>query len=563
MIAAPAIRRTRAVLWVLALAVALLAILSEPAHAHAAVEATFPADGSILEEAPVEVSITFNEGVGVPTAGLRVYDSTGERIDLGDSGVDPQNTDRARVSVPGDAREGTYVVTWRATSADGHPVKGAFVYSVIADEGVGDDLVGALFAGGEDTVVVVTSVAVRGVTMLSVLMVAGLIGFGLLVDPGISAATDALVRRLAWVGLAASLVGLPVQSMLATGFGPLDAVGATPMLDLLGQPVGWSGLVRAALLAGVVVGQRRGLGSLLVAGFGVAALLSFALDGHSLTQQPIAVMFVADVAHLLAGATWLGGLVGLGMAVRARRRADDPIDAAAVVARFSGVATWALGAVSVAGSAMAWVTVRQPRALTTTDYGRTLLAKVAIVAVVALVGLYNNRRLVPAVAGGVGEEPDARPARVADVAWARLGGTLRAEAGLLAVVVLITGLLVGLQPAAQEAGITGAFSTCAPLGDDLEVNLVIDPNRAGLNELHVYVLTPTGRVAEQVEGLRLELEQRDHAIGPIEREPLVAGPGHWTLTGRDFSIPGRWAVTIRARTGRFDEQTTTIEVVVN
>lgn len=61
----------------------------------------------------------------------------------------------------------------------------------------------------------------------------------------------------------------------------------------------------------------------------------------------------------------------------------------------------------------------------------------------------------------------------------------------------------------------------------------------------------------------LSLTQLDRDIGPIEREPFVAGPGHWQVNGRDLAVPGRWTIEIVLGIDRFTTATTQIEVVVN
>ncbi len=61
---------------------------------------------------------------------MRVYDSTARRVDAGDV----SRPDEKSVAVAIDERlaKGTYTVTWRAISADAHPVSGAFVFHVEA-----------------------------------------------------------------------------------------------------------------------------------------------------------------------------------------------------------------------------------------------------------------------------------------------------------------------------------------------------------------------------------------------------------------------------------------------
>lgn len=103
--------------------------------------------------------------------------------------------------------------------------------------------------------------------------------------------------------------------------------------------------------------------------------------------------------------------------------------------------------------------------------------------------------------------------------------------GLVVVVVLVTAVLVNLQPAREAAGVTGVFSIHEQIADGTHVNLVVDPNRAGANQIHLYLLTETGRPADLAEAVTFELSKPDADIGPLTRTPEVAGPGHWILTG--------------------------------
>lgn len=168
-------------------------------------------------------------------------------------------------------------------------------------------------------------------------------------------------------------------------------------------------------------------------------------------------------------------------------------------------------AVAVTGSALSWLEVRALRALTASAYGRTLVVKVALAAAVMAVGAYNHRTLVPAVtripprvhvtadterapvpAGGSGDAPPvtAGTARAGKL----LGRTVRLEVIGLALVLATTGVLVALQPAADAAGITAPFSATVPLGEDT-LDLTVDPARAGVNQIHVYLFDASRRPA--------------------------------------------------------------------
>ena len=67
----------------------------------------------------------------------------------------------------------------------------------------------------------------------------------------------------------------------------------------------------------------------------------------------------------------------------------------------------------------------------------------------------------------------------------------------MVVVLGLTGVLVNQVPASTAAGIGTIYSQTKPLGNNT-VNLVVDPNRAGHNSIHMYFLDATGRIGRGV-----------------------------------------------------------------
>lgn len=564
----------------------LLAATAVPALAHASVEETFPSDGQDVAEAPDEVSWTFNEPVTSTTGALRIFDSAGERVDTGEQTQPAAN--ELTVGLPDDLEAGSYVATYRVTSADGHVIRGAFVFSVGGEAGVDDDTLAAIFSGGGDAVLSVVAGVARAGSYLGVLLAAGALLWSIAVVRG-RYRDEERAHAGTWAGWGAVLavvstvVAVPIQAMATSGLGPAALASGRVMGETLGSSVGIAAIVRLVGLGALLLALRGatrssaagGRGVLLAGASALVALGSFVVDGHTRTVEPGWLLVAGDAIHLLAGAAWFGGLVLLVRFVRARRLDDDPVGAADTVARFSRLALWSLVTVAIAGSAMGWALVRQPRTLTTTDYGWTLIVKVALVAVVVLVAAYNNRRLVPAITAAAvpagGSDTRAAPAddtdrraRTGRTAWGQLRRTVRFEAAVLVAVLGVTAFLVNLRPAADAAGITGAFDAVVEVEDtDLEVNLVVDPNRVGSNEVHLYVLDRTGRPVSDIEDVTVELTQPERDIGPISREPFVAGPGHWQLNGRDLAVPGEWEITVVLGIDRFTEQRVTVPVVVN
>lgn len=534
-----------------------------PAAAHAALLHTEPSDGAELEAAPREVLLEFNERVSAPPQAIRVFDRAAERVDEGDAGPGPEPS-MLRVALRDGLPDGPYIVTWRAISADAHPIRGAFVFAVGDAEAFADavsiqDVLGDESQTGFEVVAAVG----RWVLYIGTLLAAGGAVFLVFAHDRRQSERAALVTVVLVAAIAASVatvVGVLVQGALVTGLGAAALVDPAILTQVLTSAFGVAALARLAGLALLLVGvvrMWRPWASWLSIGGGLVALGSLVAAGHSIVAEPRWLALGANYAHAVTGAIWFGGLVLLALALRWRKAADDPLGGATMVARFSTLATVSVLVVVAAGTALAWTEVRALRALTSTAYGRTLMAKVLLVGVILAVGGYNNRRLVPAITRGVREASQVRHT------WGRLARTVRVEAIGIVVVLAVTAVLVNLPPARSAAGIGEVFTGYADLGPEHQVNLTVDPNEAGVNELHIYLLEPSGQpadIGEQV-ALRMELPAAD--IAPIQRTPQTAGPGHYILSGPELSIPGRWRIEVVVDVSQFERLTSAFDVDVS
>ncbi len=109
-------------------AVAVLATVfsAQSASAHAEVREIYPANGSVLSTAPTEVRVTFGEDLMVGTGFLKVTGPGGEVTTTAEV-----TGPALRSALPSGLQQGGYRVTWRVTSADGHPVSGTWTFSVL------------------------------------------------------------------------------------------------------------------------------------------------------------------------------------------------------------------------------------------------------------------------------------------------------------------------------------------------------------------------------------------------------------------------------------------------
>jgi copper transport protein len=174
--------------------------------------------------------------------------------------------------------------------------------------------------------------------------------------------------------------------------------------------------------------------SAAVVGFtGYAVVLSsFWFDGHTVSRGPWLVHSVVNSIHLGAAAVWGGGVFAMAHVAWMRRRRSEAAGLAAMVIRFSSLATASLAAVIVAGLTMAALIVDTPGELFTTAWGRLLLAKTAVVAAAAAIGGFNHFRLKPALERSPDDPALARDLRI----------SLTVESAIFAVIVVLTAWLV-------------------------------------------------------------------------------------------------------------------------
>jgi copper transport protein len=150
-------------------------------------------------------------------------------------------------------------------------------------------------------------------------------------------------------------------------------------------------------------------------------------------------------------------------------------------------------------------------------------------------------------------------------AWSHLTSTVRIEMVGMLVVIGLTGILVNQVPARTAAGIGTIYSQTKELAPTHNtVNLVVDPNRAGSNAIHMYILDATGRTVDAPNGVTVKISYPAQNIGPFERKADQGGPGHYLLVGNtDLSTPGHWRIEVDAQFSRFEVGIAPFDVNVN
>ncbi|MDZ5662652.1 copper resistance protein CopC [Nocardioides sp. S-58] len=536
---------------------ALLLVLgtASPAAAHATLVSTDPAEGAVLEAAPDQVTFTFNESViGVP-AGIQVFDASGEEVASTASVRQAQLV----VGLDEEVGRGTLVVVWRLVSADGHPIGGSLSFSVGERSDVVDVPTTSADAGTEAPLLLSV---VRWLGYVGLLVATGVAAFAVLLLPA-DRADDGSRRRLRAVARGAALVGalawcaaVPMVALYQLGL-PASALGDGSTWAALApaERVVPALVVTGIALAAVAVPAGppgRGRTALVLAGCALA-LAAPALTGHTRASTPEALVVAVDVLHLVAGALWVGGLVAVAAVLGDLAARGE--DGAVVLSRFSTWASGVLAVLVVAGSVLAWRIAGSWSALLDTGYGGFLLVKVLAVLVAIGIAAWNRLALLPRLRA-------ASRRRERRDAAALLVRTTFAEAGVLVVVLLLTGFLVDRSPEPDVAVTSPAAGETATRTldlDDISAKVTLEPLGVGPATVTIELRDDAGAPTEGYEAPRVSLSGDEVDLGEVQLSNL--GPG---VYAGDVVLPtvGTWEVQLSLRTTEFDNpvRSTTFDV---
>ena len=434
-----------------------------PAAAHTGLRASTPGAGDTVADTLSRIRLEFTARVAAGMTFL-VITSGADTVAAGSLAEVPGSGGRAFVfALPRPLPPGPCAVAWRSAARDGHVVRGTIRFTVLrsrtivaaasarasADEAVDEE---AQWSDPSSPL----PVGVRWAGFLALLGMIGAAAFDLFVlrrlrrDPALRPVVERAAYsawRLAAAAAALSVLALLVRLWLQSAAlnGAADAFDPAALDGLLTATVwgaGWTlqAVATVAFCIGLMVARAPRGRSVGWTGAAVAALLLAAvpaLSGHAAAVEPATALALAsDWLHVLGAGAWvgtLGTLVLAGLPAAAFAAEGERTGAfARMVRAFSPVALTGgalAGATGVANSLFHLGAVPQ---LWETAYGRTLLLKLALLAVVAGLGFYHWRYVLP------GLDAPETPARL------RRSAATELAAGVA--VILATAVLVALPP---------------------------------------------------------------------------------------------------------------------
>ena len=567
----PSLIRATAVLFCLLL---LLIIRNPIVYAHAVPEHAEPNANEILEEAPTEITITFNEPVVPSLSRIRLLTQAGEEIDVGALRVVDEENIILAVDLP-ELKEGAYLVSWQVLSTvDGHTTSGTYSF------GVGETVLTAI----SDDVTIIAQFSpigatARSLSLLAVSLFIGLFSFRLFIwnplfhNIKMVEAEKQLDVTLARTGLKAAQVAL---SLVIIGLIMIfiDQSRTYNFLQLSNLQIwistrfGTMWLLRLLIVVlmgflchslwidvrknnpNMLQGRKWGIG--LVIAIGLGWTISLISHSAALTEDTLFAT-VIDLGHILAAGLWVGGLFFLAIALRQSRNLPPEERTwlnLSLILNFSALAALSVGILIASGFYLAWQHVGNWTSLVGTAYGRVLLLKMSLMLPTLVIAAINLMVVKPRL-NAVYDlfDSDNQKNKTAAPILRSFRHLVGIEAMITIVIVLIAGVLTDFQRG-EDAPLlvdTVGKTVISQSVEDLEIDMTIEPALIGQNTFDVYITDEDGKPVTDAAQVSIRYTFLGQSIGAAMDEAISQGDGHYILEGSYISLIGPWQAEVSIR----------------
>jgi putative copper export protein len=207
-------------------------------------------------------------------------------------------------------------------------------------------------------------------------------------------AQDRRTRTILVVSVLAGVFGAIATVLLSAQY----ATAGAAVVDVLEAPFGRTAAAMALLwlLAAVVVVAVLQRGEQVVqslawrvgaAAVAIGLLRTTGMNGHSSETAEASLGMIADFLHLGGVSVWVGGLTVMSIGLLPRRKAGELAD---VVPKFSKFAMISVLAIVASGLILVWQIIGSIGAIFDTSYGRVLIIKLSVFALVLLAAMKSK-----------------------------------------------------------------------------------------------------------------------------------------------------------------------------
>ena len=528
--------------------------------AHPFTEETIPSLASNAPTGTSEVIVFFSEPVDINFSEVKVLDNNGNQIDNKDTNYYEDELSLIVTTPP--LEDGVYTVTTKVLSkVDGHLVPNAFLFAV------GNIVIDPALLELENTseLVFLPEAGARfpgivGQTIVLGVVIASLIIWGTQNKHSIREELEKIENihhgkfmSITGIGLGlifiSDILMIVVQTIrletspldaIQTDFGNIWAIRMVITIILLGI---WFGLDRKKILS------KKNQIPLLIASLALIATSSLIGHGAASGETPALIL---DYIHNLVAAVWIGGIFYFVFTLLPTfsqlKESNREKMSLVLIPRFSIAFIIAIGIVIITGPTLMWFLESDVGLITESVYGQLILIKIAIAAIMVVLGGFFQFRLQR------NAEKNFSSGKIS--VHKKLKRTLKIDAVLGIILLGIVALLTnGTLPAgeiqqvdAQE--IVYGFKTIE-FTENVKFDIDITPFSSGTNTILIKTSDFEGNPLNDSNQVKVKISNPSKNISPIEipmeiikqsENRPVEFQGEVT-----FGFSGEWLVEVEAQ----------------
>jgi len=479
--------------------------------AHSALLESYPSKNSHTDQSPSEIRLKFNERLEKGLYYIHLYDGKGKSVTEQETKM---SHDQREISLAlPKLKDGSYTVSYRVISADGHPITEAYLLSV---GNVGDQYDSYRYIDSTKHAGPLLAVF-KVFYYLSFLALCGFVWWKYLYPIRHKESLDHFHKWLKYTRRTY------LAFLILIGFiqfsSVLEEFGNEALLAFFQTAFGlaWSGSFILLILASFLLGKNKGFDFAFV----FLLLVTEGISGHAITFEPSWLTVIFDIIHLGAASIWVGGLLYLLFWGK-----EFGKERSAYLQQLSRQAFWSIIALITTGLIMTYIFIPTPSFLLHTNWGILILAKSVLVLLVIFVAS-NIRK-------GMSSREETK-----------LNSWLKWDYRILTVIIFLVAVLTDASPIpSNDPLIWRERQTVA-------MDMEITPNNPGVNNtFNISVTTQKGKSVKEIE---MQLIHRgDQNIAPISvplkhlaQSQTDLDRFSYSSVGPFLSIPGTWNVEVK------------------
>ena len=576
----------------------LILVIGIPSvYAHPFLLDSEPSQAASAPIGTTQIITKYSESVEIDFSELKVFDSDGNQVDNRDTAYYDGESSLVITTPP--LEDGVYTVTSKVLSkVDGHLVRAAIVF------GVGEAKVdiSLLQSQEQSETTFLPEAAARfpGIVGQTVVLGSAIAAIAIWSTQQKYFGKDnlALINKT-YRSKFSKITGIALVSVLVSNFAMLAVQTVrleTSPLDVLGTAFGVTWLMRmiiTIILLGIWFWMERkshltGKKHVPMLIASLALIFTTTLLGHGTATELVAPM-ILDYIHSLLSSVWIGGVIFLAFVILPTLAKLDWIDkektVLAILPRYSGMVTIALGILIITGPTLLWFLESDVTSITNSTYGFLIFAKIALALVMIGLGAYfqfkvqrpavkNLGGTIGAGVSGFGEQPPDvskegfEQPTIEALASKKIAKPLKASAITGIILLGVVSLLVNSSLPAGEIQTADAQTTTFGFSSTLfseqaKFDVSVFPVSVGSNTINVIVSAIDGEPMSDISALKIKVSNPQRGISPIEISTTQTSDMITEFEAEaTFGFAGTWQIEVEAQRTQSANESVIFDVLV-